>query len=406
VNSRTNAVYSGVLIGNDDPPRDIEAEALQIREGDRSVAEFDAVRAQVPLSPWFNGRRLQWWGASLQPNQATNRVYASFGALWEYESHWISEDPINPPFGGPRVPSAVPVLVFDGTTGERVSEWWHQKPCDLATGKEDEVLGLAVNPVNGRIYLTSCGDIAVYHDPVVRQETTAAGSGVNVSVPEVSITFSGVTAPGETAVESIAAASLDVQLPGQFSLTGALAYEISTTASVTPPIVLCFDASSISDEATFNGLAVLHAEDGAWVDRTVSRDFSTGTVCASAPSLSPFAVARRKPYLMTPLYATTKAFRVGSTVPVKIQVFDATGANVSSEDLAVHAMELVRRSPEAAAILNDSGNANPDANFRYDASLAGYVYNLNTRGLASGTYDLRVRIGADGRLYTTPLQLR
>ena len=53
----------------------------------------------------------------------------------------------------------------------------------------------------------------------------------------------------------------------------------------------------------------------------------------------------------------------------------------------------------------DSGNANPDSTFRYDASLQGYIFNISTKGM-SGTYDVRFRVGADGRLYSTSLQVR
>ena len=36
--------------------------------------------------------------------------------------------------------------------------------------------------------------------------------------------------------------------------------------------------------------------------------------------------------------------------------------------------------------VNDSGESNPDWNFRYDASLAGYIFNMKTTGLAAGHY--------------------
>ncbi len=35
-----------------------------------------------------------------------------------------------------------------------------------------------------------------------------------------------------------------------------------------------------------------------------------------------------------------------------------------------------------------AGNANPDSNFRYDETLAGYIYNLSTSGLTTGTWEL------------------
>jgi hypothetical protein len=41
----------------------------------------------------------------------------------------------------------------------------------------------------------------------------------------------------------------------------------------------------------------------------------------------------------------------------------------------------------------DAGNANPDFDFRYDAALAGYIFNLKTTGLGTGTYQLCFTVG-------------
>ena len=43
----------------------------------------------------------------------------------------------------------------------------------------------------------------------------------------------------------------------------------------------------------------------------------------------------------------------------------------------------------------DAGNANPDNDFRYDASLQGYVFNLKTTGLSGGTYGLEYTVSGD-----------
>ncbi len=45
--------------------------------------------------------------------------------------------------------------------------------------------------------------------------------------------------------------------------------------------------------------------------------------------------------------------------------------------------------------MNDAGQANPDLNFRYDASLAGYVFNMKTTGLAAGQYLLDFQAGGE-----------
>lgn len=44
------------------------------------------------------------------------------------------------------------------------------------------------------------------------------------------------------------------------------------------------------------------------------------------------------------------------------------------------------------------GNANPDNNFRYDSTLGptgGYIYNLSTKGLSTGTYALTFSVSGD-----------
>ena len=47
------------------------------------------------------------------------------------------------------------------------------------------------------------------------------------------------------------------------------------------------------------------------------------------------------------------------------------------------------------APLEDSGNANPDGDFRYDAVLRGYIFNLSTKGYAAGTYSLSFTVSGD-----------
>ena len=52
------------------------------------------------------------------------------------------------------------------------------------------------------------------------------------------------------------------------------------------------------------------------------------------------------------------------------------------------------------------GNANPDNNFRYDASLNGYSFNLSTAGLATGTYKFNFTINGGTQLYSVPFQVK
>jgi len=52
----------------------------------------------------------------------------------------------------------------------------------------------------------------------------------------------------------------------------------------------------------------------------------------------------------------------------------------------------------------DAGNANPDFNFRYTGGM--YMYNLQTKGLATGTYQLGYVVGGDPTVYTVQFQIR
>jgi endonuclease G len=67
------------------------------------------------------------------------------------------------------------------------------------------------------------------------------------------------------------------------------------------------------------------------------------------------------------LYDQTRAYKAGSTAPIKLQVCDAEGVNYSSASRTVVATSLILLATSAPGILEDSGNANPDNQFRFDA---------------------------------------
>ncbi len=120
---------------------------------------------------------------------------------------------------------------------------------------------------------------------------TGTGDNVTVQSGSVTITFNKVTSAGLTSVVPIdpnAAGSL----PAGYRLTGAsIAVEINTTATIQPPITICFKVPSVTDPILFAALRVLHNENGTLVDRTTSSDFTNKSICATVNSLSAFVVA-------------------------------------------------------------------------------------------------------------------
>jgi hypothetical protein len=107
-----------------------------------------------------------------------------------------------------------------------------------------------------------------------------------------------------------------------------------------------------------------------------------------------------------PLYDQTKAVKSGAIVPIKLQLCDAAGANVSTPATFVTATGLTYIGGTATGELMDAGDANPDDNFRYSEELAGYIFNLKTTGLVAGTWEVVFRAGTEDATYAVRFAVR
>jgi len=240
---------------------------------------------------------------------------------------------------------------------------------------------------------------------------TPSGVGVVVQSGDVSLTFDSVSVAGDTTVMPIDPASIG-EVPGGFAVSGLIAYEVNTSATFSGPVTICFVVPGPISEADFNGLVVLHNENGVLVDVTASapaREYASLRLCATVNSFSPFYLVRTNLRVVA-VFDQTKAYRLNSTVPIKLQLFDASGANVSSPTTVLTARELRRIGGAEAVHAVDSGNANPDSNFRYDSTLGGsggYVFNLSTKSLSAGRYVLSFYAGSvRSFFYTVALDLK
>ena len=92
--------------------------------------------------------------------------------------------------------------------------------------------------------------------------------------------------------------------------------------------------------------------------------------------------------------------------PCSVRVCDIAGGNLSSAQITLHATGVTRTSSNTPATLEDSGNANPDFDFRYDAALGGYIFNLSTRGFAAGSYVLTYSISGDPTSHAAAFAVR
>jgi len=109
-------------------------------------------------------------------------------------------------------------------------------------------------------------------------------------------------------------------------------------------------------------------------------------------------------YGVLPLYDQTKSFKSGSTVPIKLQLSNVAGANVSSPSVTVTAVRLAQVSTDVSSAVQDPGNANPDLNFRYDSG--SYIFNLSTKGLAPGTWQVIITAAGDPISHAVSFELR
>ena len=151
---------------------------------------------------------------------------------------------------------------------------------------------------------------------------TPAGSEgpVSVTSPEATVTFSSVDAAGTTTISPKSLAGLDVELPGQFSVEGALLYDVSTTASFEGPVELCFQWQE-GQFANENNLRLLHNEGGSWIDVTTTVDTTANRICGTVGSLSPFVLVEPsyRAAVQQPINANgTSVFKASrGVVPVK-----------------------------------------------------------------------------------------
>lgn len=133
---------------------------------------------------------------------------------------------------------------------------------------------------------------------------------------------------------------------------------------------------------------------------TITGEFSGGTFTAPSSDTATLSVT----FNICLLYDPTKAVKSGATYPIKIQLCDVNGNNVSSADTVVHAVNIEQVSTSSDAEVITAGEANPDNNFRFDNGM--YVLNLKTTGLSTGVYNLFFTAGDDPVLHSVQFQVK
>lgn len=136
-----------------------------------------------------------------------------------------------------------------------------------------------------------------------------------------------------------------------------------------------------------------------------------GTSRPQGPACDIGSVETAQPsgYQICLLYDTAKAVKSGGTIPIKFELCDGSGQDVSSASIIVHAVSVTQSTTSVPGLVQDAGNANPDQDFRFNATLGGsggYIFNLSTKGYAIGTYNLHLTVTGSTADYSVPFQVK
>jgi hypothetical protein len=102
----------------------------------------------------------------------------------------------------------------------------------------------------------------------------------------------------------------------------------------------------------------------------------------------------------------SRVFKLGSTVPVKFQLTDVNGTNISTTTATLTVQQYSGTIPNGTPVdATPSGSANTGDYFRYDSTSSQYIYNLSTKPLPTGTWQLQAHLD-DGTVHTVMIGLK
>ncbi len=101
----------------------------------------------------------------------------------------------------------------------------------------------------------------------------------------------------------------------------------------------------------------------------------------------------------------TGSFNLGRTIPVKFQLKDANGTYIETAAPALYLAKVENNIPGSEITATTAGSSSVGNLFRYDATENQYIFNLATKGLSVGAWQLRIELG-DGSSKLLEITLR
>ena len=316
---------------------------------------------------------------------------------------------------------------------------------DGSFSQNSGVAGLTVSKASTATSLSSSANPSIINQAVTFTATVSAvapGAGA----PTGSVTFSdGATSLGSASLvngqaslttSTLAVGSHSITASyggdGNFNSSSSTMSQTVNKASTTTTLSSSANPSTIGQSVTFTATVNVVApaagtptgtvtfSDGSTTLATVAlsssgtASFSTSTLAVASHSItavysgdsnfngSTGSLTQNVQFGICAQYDQARSVQGGATFPIKLQICDAAGNNLSSATIVLHATAILAASGVAGPV-QDSGNANPDNDFRPtggNGSNAGYIFNLSTDGLATGTYALQFTVQGDPVLHT------
>ena len=101
----------------------------------------------------------------------------------------------------------------------------------------------------------------------------------------------------------------------------------------------------------------------------------------------------------------SSVFKFGRTVPVKLQLTDASGAYVTDATVRIYLAKISDGVIGTEVEASSTSAASTGNTFRYDPEANQYIFNLGTRDLSKGTWQARIEV-SDGASYFVVFSLK
>jgi hypothetical protein len=222
---------------------------------------------------------------------------------------------------------------------------------------------------------------AVYNGDSTFLGSTSSALSDTVNLASTSATVTASASPSTVDQGVTFTASVTVQAPGSGTPTGTVTFKDGSTTLGTGTL----DSAGQATFATSSLAAGSHSITAVYGGAS---NFTGSTSSTLSQSVD---------YAVCAQYDQTKSVKNGAVFPIKIELCDSGGNDLSASGVVVHATGLTSVSGYSGTP-ESPGNANPDNDFRFDSSFGstgGYTYNLSTKGLATGTYSLTFTAGND-----------